>query len=303
MPTDTGFFVTSAMVGRIGPSAGDAKIRRVAQWIEVSEAADPRVDDFRDLARADRRPDRPGGRGLVIAEGVVVVERLIDSPYPVRALLGVRRRFEELGPRLDELDVPAYVVDADVMSRIVGFHLNRGVLAVADRAPEEELSAVLARVRRVAVLEGIGDHENLGALFRNAAAFDVDAVLLGGGCSDPLYRRSVRVSMGHVLRVPFTTLPSWPGELKSLRDAGFRVMALTPHRNAWPLRAAGLRTQPAAVVLGSEGPGLSEQALSASDAAIRIPISPAVDSLNVATAAAITFHEMSDPRADEMSEH
>ncbi len=274
-------------------------MRCVAQWIEVSESEDPRVDDFRDLARADRRPDRPGGRGLVIAEGVVVVERLIDSPYPVRALLGVRRRIEELAPSLAALDVPAYVVDAEVMARIAGFHLNRGVLAVADRAPEIDLSRVLSRASRLAVLEGIGDHENLGALFRNAAAFDIDAVLLGAGCSDPLYRRSVRVSMGHVLRVPFTALRSWPEDLKTLRDAGFRVAALTPRGDAWPLRAAGLRTQPTAVVLGSEGPGLSEQALAATDSAVRIPMSEAVDSLNVATTAAITFHEMSD----EKSEH
>lgn len=274
-------------------------MRRVAQWIEVDEPADPRVDDFRDLARADRRPDRPGGRGLVIAEGVVVVERLIDSPYPVRALLGVRRRLEALEPSLAALDVPAYIVDAEVMAKIVGFHLNRGVLAVADRAPEVDLSAVLPRARRLAVLEGIGDHENLGALFRNAAAFDVDAVLLGAGCSDPLYRRSVRVSMGHVLRVPFTTLRSWPGDLKQLRDAGFRVAALTPGGRAWPLRAAGLRGRPTAAVLGSEGPGLSEEALAACDSAVRIPMSEAVDSLNVATTAAVTFHEM----ADETSEH
>lgn len=273
---------------------GNAKMSGVAQLTPVSEVDDPRVDDFRDLARADRRPDRPGGRGLVIAEGVVVVERLLDSPYPVRALLGVRRRVDALSERIADLDVPAYVVDADLMAQIVGFHLNRGVLAVADRAPAVDLQGVLARSRRLAVLEGIGDHENLGALFRNAAALGIDAVLLGAGCSDPLYRRSVRVSMGHVLRVPFVSLSSWPDDLKLLRDNGFRIAALTPGPDAVSLREAAMGQGRVAVLLGSEGPGLTERATSAADTAIRIPMSPGVDSLNVATAAAITFHAMSE---------
>jgi tRNA G18 (ribose-2'-O)-methylase SpoU len=261
--------------------------------IEVAEADDPRVDDFRDLSSADRRPDRPGGRGLVIAEGVVVVERLLASPYPPRALLGVRRRLDELAGPLAEVDVPAYVADADVMARIVGFHLNRGVLAVADRAPEVDPADLAAEARRLAVLEGIGDHENLGALFRNAAALGVDGVLLGAGCSDPLYRRSIRVSMGHVLRVPFARLRSWPEDLKLLRDNGFRVAALTPDAAARPLADVGLDQGAVAVVLGSEGPGLTEQAIAAADLTVRIPMTDGVDSLNVATAAAIAFHAMS----------
>jgi tRNA G18 (ribose-2'-O)-methylase SpoU len=265
----------------------------VAHIVEVSEVDDPRVDDFRDLSRADRRPDRPGGRGLVIAEGVVVVERLLASPYPVRALLGVRRRIEELAESIADLDVPAYVADADLMARVVGFHLNRGVLAVADRAPVVEPAELIGRSRRLAVLEGIGDHENLGALFRNAAALGIDGLLLGAGCSDPLYRRSVRVSMGHVLRVPFAHLEAWPEELKLLRDNGFRIAALTPRADAKSLRDAELDRGRVAVLLGSEGPGLTEEAIAAADLAVRIPMVSGVDSLNVATAGAITFHAMS----------
>ncbi|GAA0511772.1 tRNA/rRNA methyltransferase [Saccharopolyspora subtropica] len=265
----------------------------MAHVVEICDADDPRVDDFRDLSRADRRPDRPGGRGLVIAEGVVVVERLLASPYPVRALFGVRRRIDELAAATAALDVPAYVADADVMARVVGFHLNRGVLAVADRAPAVEPADLVDRSRRLAVLEGVGDHENLGALFRNAAALGVDGVLLGAGCSDPLYRRSVRVSMGHVLRVPFAHLASWPNDLKLLRDRGFRVAALTPRADAKPLRDAALDQGPVAVLLGSEGPGLTEQAIAAADLAVRIPMADGVDSLNVATAGAIAFHAMS----------
>jgi tRNA G18 (ribose-2'-O)-methylase SpoU len=260
----------------------------VAWMIQVTDPADPRLADFRDLTRADRRPDRPGGKGLVIAEGVVVVRRLLGSAYPVRAVLGVERRLEELADDLAGVDVPVYVTSADVMARVVGFHLNRGVLAVADRAARLPVEELVARARLLAVLEGVGDHENLGALFRNAAAFGVDGVLLGPGCADPLYRRSVRVSMGHVLAVPFGAVEPWPAGLKWLREQGFRVLALSPS-GGLPLGRAdpGERV---AVLLGSEGHGLTAEAMDAADAAVRIPMADGVDSLNVATAGAVAFH-------------
>jgi tRNA G18 (ribose-2'-O)-methylase SpoU len=268
----------------------------VATLIPVQEPVDRRLDDFRDLSAADRRPDRPGGRGLVIAEGVIVVRRLLASAYPVRSLLGVARRFDELGDDLDRLDVPAYVTDADTMAEVVGFHLNRGVLAVADRAIRPEPAALLRTARLVAVLEGVNDHENLGSLFRNAAALGVDGVLLGPRCADPLYRRSVRVSMGHVLRVPFTELPGpWPASLDALRAAGLRVAALTPDADAAPLAEAGLGGQRVALLLGAEGPGLTAEALAAADLRVRIPMASGVDSLNVATAAAVAFHAVGNP--------
>ncbi|GLZ34339.1 tRNA/rRNA methyltransferase [Lentzea sp. NBRC 105346] len=262
----------------------------VADVTEINDAADPRLDDFRDLSTADRRPDRPGGRGLVIAEGVVVVERLLASPYPVRGLLGVRRRIEALD--LEKLDVPAYVTSAEVMAEVVGFHLNRGVLAAADRAPQPSLDELASNARRLAVLEGVGDHENLGSLFRNAAALGIDGVVLGPGCSDPLYRRSVRVSMGHVLRVPFASTDQWPAGLNLLRQKGFTVAALTPRASAAGLADAGLRGKRVAVLLGSEGPGLTDEAIEAADLAVRIPMADGVDSLNVATAGAIAFYAL-----------
>jgi len=263
----------------------------VAQVIEVDDPADARLDDFRDLSTADRRPDRPGGRGLVLAEGVVVVQRLLASRYPVRALLGVRRRVEALAGELADLDAPAYVATAEVMAEVVGFHLNRGVLAAADRAAPPDLAGLTATARTLAVLEGVGDHENLGALFRNAAALGVDGVLLGPGCSDPLYRRSVRVSMGHVLAVPFAPLEPWPDGLTWLRDRGFRVLALTPRADSEPLSAIE-PGQRVALLLGSEGPGLTDEAIAAADAAVRIPMARGVDSLNVATAGAVAFHAL-----------
>ena len=256
--------------------------------VPISDPADPRLDEFRDLSDADRRPDRPGGRGLVIAEGVVVVRRLVASPYPLRALLGVSRRYDELADDLAGTAAPFYVATAEVMADVVGFHLNRGVLATADRVGFPSAADLLDSVRTVAVLEGVGDHENLGALFRNAAAFGIGAILLADGCSDPLYRRSVRVSMGTVLGVPFASLPGWPGaSMNLLRDKGFRVIALTPSGEV-TLREGGL-TGRVALLLGSEGPGLTAAALGFADVRVRIPMATGVDSLNVATAAAVAF--------------
>jgi tRNA G18 (ribose-2'-O)-methylase SpoU len=261
--------------------------------VVIDDPADPRLDEFRDLTAADRRPDRPGGRGLVIAEGSVVVRRLLASRYPVRALLGVARRYDELSEDLAEVDAPFFLTDAGTMAAVVGFHLNRGVLATADRAAFPDAATLLRSARRVAVLEGVGDHENIGAIFRNAAALGIDAVLLGDGCADPLYRRSVRVSMGAVLLVPFTRLPPGPEcGVELLRRNGFHTMALTPRLAATPLRSA-VDDLPAdarvAVLLGSEGPGLTDEALAAANLRVRIPMAAGVDSLNVATAGAIVF--------------
>jgi tRNA G18 (ribose-2'-O)-methylase SpoU len=261
----------------------------VGEIVEVRDVDDPRLADFRDLTLADRRPDRPGGRGLVIAEGVTVVRRLLASPYPPRAVFGVPAKMSQLAGDIAAVAAPCYAGSAELMAQVVGFHLNRGVLATADRAPVPSAPQLIARSQHLAVLEGINDHENLGALFRNAAALAVDAVLLGPGCADPLYRRSVRVSMGHVLRVPFAALRRWPEDLQVLRAAGFRIVALTPAVGAVPLDQAGVATGRVAWLLGAEGPGLSDAALGTADLVVRIPMAPGVDSFNVATAAAIAF--------------
>src|SRR5690606_11351697 len=156
----------------------------------------------------------------------------------------------------------------------------------AELTPEE----VLDGARTVAVLEGVNDHENLGSMFRNAAGLGADAVLFGDRVADPLYRRAVRVSMGHVLRVPFATLPTWPGGLELLRERGFQVIALTPDPAAVNL-ATAMTGEKVALLLGAEGPGLTEEAMRATDVRARIPMSPGTDSLNVATAAAMAFYE------------
>jgi tRNA G18 (ribose-2'-O)-methylase SpoU len=256
--------------------------------IQVTDPGDPRLADFRDLSTVDRRPDRPGGRGLVIAEGVPVVQRLLASPYPPRAVLGVPARVTALD--LADPPFPVYTASADLMAETVGFHLTRGVLASADRAPEPPAADLVRTARRLLVLEGVNDHENLGALFRNAAGLGVDAVLLGPRCADPLYRRSVRVSMGHVLRVPFATVPSWAALVPLLEP--FTVLALAPHPPSVDLSTVDPALPRAALVVGAEGPGLTAEALAAADLRVRIPMAAGVDSLNVATAAAIAIHRL-----------
>lgn len=265
--------------------------------VDILDPADARVDDFRDLNSVDRRPDLPVGtglgKGLVIAEGVLVVQRMVASRFNPHAFLGTERRLGELRERLDGVRAPYYRASAEVMAAIVGFHLNRGVLGAARRPPELTPAQALEGARTVAVLEGVNDHENLGSIFRNAAGLHVDAVMFGSGCADPLYRRAVRVSMGHALLVPFTRAERWPGDLNELRRQGFRLVAMTPDPSAQILATAmdGLAEEKVAVLVGAEGPGLTETTMRACDVRVRIPMSRGTDSLNVATAAALAFYE------------
>ncbi|MDF0529821.1 RNA methyltransferase [Tsukamurella sp. 8F] len=261
----------------------------VPEPIDILDPADPRLDDFRDLAVADRRPDT--GRGLVLAEGVPVVQRMLASRFAPHAIMGVAGRLDRLGPASGSA-APRYRVTADLMAEVVGFHLNRGVLAAARRPAPLDPADLLAGARTVIVLEGVNDHENIGSIFRNAAGLGADAVLFGPRCSDPLYRRAVRVSMGHVLLVPFATLPAggWPGTgLAALRAAGMRIVALTPAGDTTVASAAD--ADRIAYLVGAEGPGLTDEALGAADARAAIPMARGTDSLNVATATALALYE------------
>jgi tRNA G18 (ribose-2'-O)-methylase SpoU len=261
--------------------------------IDITDPADDRVDDFRDLNSVDRRPDLPTGKGLVIAEGVLVVQRMLASRFTPHAFLGTDRRLVELAADLSGVGVPFYRASTEVMAEVVGFHLNRGVLGAARRPSELTVEEVLAGARTIAVLEGVNDHENLGSIFRNAAGLGVDAVIFGAGCADPLYRRAVRVSMGHALLVPYAWVARWPGDLALLRNNGFQLLALTPDSEAQTLADAmeSVNGSKVAVLVGAEGPGLTESAMRASDLRVRIPMSRGTDSLNVATAAACAFYE------------
>ena len=259
------------------------------------------LDDYRALNDPERRRAVERHGSYFVVEGRFALEALLDSPYPIRSVLVAEPKAEAIAALVGDRS-PVVVRPADHLAAITGFAFHRGVLASADRLRPPLLRDLVAHARLVAVLEGVNDHENLGALFRNAAAFGVGAVLLDPTTADPLYRRSVRVSLGHVLRVPWTGLDRPPGGLDALRVQGFVVVALTPDASAEPIddfaqevaARAGASSPPVriALLLGAEGPGLSAAALATCDRRVRIPIAPGVDSLNVATAAAVAFHRL-----------
>jgi tRNA G18 (ribose-2'-O)-methylase SpoU len=197
------------------------------------------------------------------------------------------------------VDAPVYAATQAVLEATTGFHVHRGVLASFHRRPLPDPADVLAAANRVAILEDVNNHTNVGAVFRGAAALGMDAVLLSPSCADPLYRRSVRVSMGEVFAVPYARLAPWPQALETVRAAGFSLLALTPAAHSTPLQrlSAARRLRPA-LLLGAEGTGLSEGALRASDEPVVIPMRRGVDSLNVAAAAAVAFWELTRDAGD-----
>ena len=266
----------------------------MADPVIVDDPGDPRLADYVGLSDAALRRRVELGQGVFIAEGELVIRQLLASPYAVRSVLLTPTRHRHLASALAGLDVPVFVAPPPVLRAVAGFNLHRGAVAAAARPAPRDPMTLLARSRTVAVLEGLNDHENVGALFRSAAALGVDAVLLAPGCADPLYRRSVRVSMGAVLRLPFADVSPWPAALADVAGAGFELVALTPHPDAEPVGAfapAGA----VALLVGSEAQGLSEGALAAAGRHVRIPMRSGVDSLNVAAAAAIAFHHVFTP--------
>lgn len=248
--------------------------------IPVSDPGDPRLFDFVSL-RDGRSPD-----GAFIVEGLNPLRELVRSTYPVRSVLVAAAKVDRVRPLLDGIDAPLYVGDMDLVRTTVGFNLHRGVVASATRLPSVDALSLVASGRRIAVLEDLNDVENLGNLFRSARAFGIDAVLLDSRCADPLYRRCVRVSMGHVLHVPFARVTGWPDALSELRSLGYTAAALTPSGDT---AIDDVCAERIAWLLGAEGSGLTEEAMAAADLRVRIPIAAEVDSLNVGTAAAIAF--------------
>jgi len=257
----------------------------VAEPLAVDDPDDPRLADYVDLADPDLRRRVEAAAGFFVAESPLVVRRLLGSGRRVRSVLVTPEQHAALHDVLATAAAPVYVAPPEVLRRVVGFELHRGAVASADRWTLPRPADVFGAARRLAVCERINDHENLGVVFRSAAALGIDAVLLDSECADPLYRRCVRVSIGHVVTLPWTRLSS----LDELRTAGFTTVALTPRAEAtaiddvaWPARVA--------LLLGAEGPGLSDAWLGGADMCARIPMAPGSDSLNVATAAAIAFH-------------
>jgi tRNA G18 (ribose-2'-O)-methylase SpoU len=269
----------------------------MARFAEIDDPTDERVRPYvalRDpaLRHAVEAPG-PTGEGLFIAEGKLVLPRLLESPYEVLSILVIPARVEELFPILEPHAVDVYVAGRAVLDEVAGFPVHRGVLAAAARRELADPVTMTAPLHRVAVLEGLNDQENLGALARSAVALGIDGLLLDPTCCDPLYRRVVRVSMGNVLHVPFARVNPWPRGLDRLRQGGFTLVALTPDPDAEPIETAGLATlDRVAVMLGAEGPGLSARALAHADRRVRIRQRPGADSLNVGHAAAIAFHAL-----------
>jgi tRNA G18 (ribose-2'-O)-methylase SpoU len=259
---------------------------------EITDPNDERIADYQALTDVELRTRWEPPHGLFIAEGELVLRRALRAGYRPRSFLVDAKRVGQLDD-VDTGDAPVYAATPRVLEQATGFHVHRGVLASFHRQALPAADAVLATARRVVILEDVNNHTNLGAVFRGAAALGVDAVLLSPSCADPLYRRSVRVSMGEVFAVPYARLEPWPAGLARVREAGFTVLALTPAADAVPIqRLTAAQRQRAALLFGAEGAGLSGSALDASDLRVRLPMRRGVDSLNVAAAAAVAFWEL-----------
>jgi tRNA G18 (ribose-2'-O)-methylase SpoU len=262
----------------------------------IHDPADPRVADYRDIRDAELRRRR----GLFVAESRAVVRRLLASArFRTRSVLLTAPALEALRGALPAADasVPIYLTSHETARAVVGFDFHRGCVALGERALEPSLAALAGRPgsRVLVVLEDASNPDNVGGVFRNGRAFGADAILLSSGCADPLYRKAIRVSMGASLVVPFAHLSDWKDGLARLREAGYTLVALTPDPSAldiallgaaWPLPSR------VAVLLGSEGHGLSAETRAAADLEMRIAMAPGVDSVNVATSAGIALHRI-----------
>lgn len=263
--------------------------------LRIERPDDERLRDYVSLTDVALRRTLEPAQGLFLAEGPKVVRRCLEAGYRPRSALLSQRWLEQSQPLLEPYDVDVFVVPEQVLAHVTGFAVHRGMLASMQRKPLLPVADVIADARVVAVLEDLVDHTNVGAVFRSAAALGVDAVLVSPRCADPLYRRSVRVSMGTVLQVPWTRAEPWPASLDLLRDSGFRVLALSPDSSGESLRDLDA-TAPVAVVIGSEGPGISASTLAACDGSVRIPMRAGVDSLNAAAASAVAFYALTSAR-------
>lgn len=269
----------------------------MAATVDIGDPDDIRIADYRALTDVALRIRFEPPHGLFIAEGELVLRRALRAGYRLRSMLVDAKRLDQVTD-LDTGDTPVYAATPEVLREITGFHVHRGVLASFHRRPLPAPEELLTGAGRLAVLEDVNNHTNLGAIFRAAAGLGIDAVFLSPSCADPLYRRSVRVSMGEVFAIPYTRLTEWPADLKRVADAGFVLVALTPDEAATPIDTLDLavRARPA-LLLGAEGDGLSGRALAACAVRVRIPMSRGVDSLNVAAAAAVAFWELRSPTA------
>ena len=272
----------------------------MANIMEVTDISMPELDAFARLTEAQLRNRLEPEKGIFIAESPKVIERALNAGYEPVSLLMERKHIQGQGRDIIARcgEVPVYTADSDLLAGLTGYPLTRGVLCAMRRRPLPTVEALCAKARRVAVLEGIVDSTNIGAIFRSAAAMHMDAVLVTPSCSDPLYRRAVRVSMGTVFQIPWTRIGNdvteWPEQgLDRLRALGFRTAAMALSDNSVSIEDPRLMgEEKLAIVLGTEGDGLSPRTIAGCDYTVRIPMSHDVDSLNVAAASAVAFRQL-----------
>ncbi|MER7556604.1 RNA methyltransferase [Nocardioides sp. NPDC126508] len=262
----------------------------MATLIEISDPADARLADYRDLRDVELRKSMEAAEGLFLAEGEKVVRRAVTGGFEPRSFLMAPKWLDGLADVLESTDAPCYMMSEKAAEEVTGFHVHRGALASLKRRPLPSVESVLAGARSVLVLEDIVDHTNVGAIFRSGAALGFDAVLLAPRCADPLYRRSIKVAMGAVFALPWTRLPDWYEALPTLSAAGFTTVALTLAEDAVDIEKAVEGVDKVALVLGSEGHGLSPRWQQAADRRAIIPMSAGIDSLNVAAATAVACY-------------
>ncbi|WP_084003417.1 TrmH family RNA methyltransferase [Agromyces aureus] len=266
----------------------------------VRDAASDRVADYANLTDVSLRSAHEPANGLYIAESAKVILRAIRAGHRPRSVLMEEKWLAGLEAALEPFDVPVHLADADQLEEITGYRVHRGALAAFERPELPDPAELLANARRVVVLEDIVDHTNVGAIFRSVAALGADAVFVTPRCADPLYRRSVRVSMGTVFQVPWTRLPDWSDAVGLLHDAGFTIAALAlSDRSITLQQLAADAPERLALVFGAEGDGLSRTVLDAADEVVRIPMAHGVDSLNVAAAAAVVLYALPAGESDD----
>jgi tRNA G18 (ribose-2'-O)-methylase SpoU len=262
----------------------------MATLVEIDDPDDPRLADYRDLRDVELRKHLEAEHGLFLAEGEKVVRRAVEAGFTPRSYLMAPRWLDGLADVLASSDAPCFVVSEALAEEVTGFHVHRGALASLQRRPLPSLDEVLEGARSVLVLEDIVDHTNVGAILRSGAALGFDAVLLAPRCADPLYRRSIKVAMGAVFTMPWTRLPDWHDALPSLSARGFTTVALTLADDATGIEEAVAGLDKVALVLGSEGHGLSTRWEQSADRRAIIPMRAGIDSLNVAAATAVACY-------------
>jgi tRNA G18 (ribose-2'-O)-methylase SpoU len=262
----------------------------VAELIHLDDADDPRLADYRDLRDVELRKHLEAEHGLFLAEGEKVVRRAVEAGFTARSFLMAPRWLDGLSDVLDSSDAPCFVVSEELAEEVTGFHVHRGALASLERIPLRPVAEVIEHARTIVVLEDVVDHTNVGAIFRSAAALGVDAVVLSPRCADPLYRRSIKVAMGAVFTVPYARMDDWYDGVDLLSQAGFTTVALTLAEDAVEIEKAVAGLDRVALLLGSEGPGLSPRWTHSADVRAVIPMAAGVDSLNVAAATAVACY-------------